>query len=109
MQPNIHSSGRFVMLRNAFTILAGLVFCGQFALAQVTGGTISGVVKDESGAVIPGVSVAIKNLDTGMAREVATDAQGRYRAPSLSLGNYEAQAALSGFQTAVRTGVTLMV
>ena len=97
------------MLRTASAILVGLVFCSQLAWVQVTTGTISGVVKDESGAVVPGVTVAARNLDTGMAREVATDAQGRYRAPNLPLGNYEVQAAISGFQTAVRSGITLRV
>ncbi|MBI4465439.1 MAG: carboxypeptidase regulatory-like domain-containing protein, partial [Acidobacteria bacterium] len=97
------------MLRNMACLLAGLVFCSGLAVAQLTTGTISGVVRDESGGVIPGVAVTARNLDTGIARQVSTNAQGRYQATNLPLGNYEVQAATSGFQTAVRTGITLMI
>ena len=79
------------------------------ATAQVTTGTISGTVKDSSGAVVPAVTVTIKNIDTGISRTVTTDVGGRYRAPELSLGDYEVTAAAEGFQTSVRTGITLTV
>src|SRR5438132_265988 len=82
---------------------------GQLVSAQVTTGTISGLVQDPSGAVIPGVSVTAKNVDTGTARAVTTDEGGRYTAPDLSLGNYQVQAELPGFQTEVRSGITLTV
>ncbi len=90
------------------TILCGLIVCTQ-ANAQVTTGSISGVVKDVSGAVIPEVAVVIKNLDTGLTRTVTSDASGRYQAPSLTLGNYEIQAQVSGFRTEVRSGIQLTV
>ena len=90
-------------------IITVILSCGHPVSAQVTTGTISGVVQDSSGAVIPGVSVTVKNLDTGIARTVTTDEGGRYTAPDLSLGNYEVQAQLPGFQTEVRSGITLTV
>src|ERR1700736_1987678 len=77
--------------------------------AQVTTGTISGVVQDSSEGAIPGVAVTVRNLDTGAARTVTTDPRGRYTAPDLSLGNYEVQAQQPGFQTEIRSGITLTV
>src|SRR5438876_8731473 len=77
--------------------------------AQGTTGTILGVVQDSSGAVIPGVSVTVKNLNTGITRTVTTDEGGQYTVPDLTLGNYEADAQLQGFQTEVRSGITLTV
>lgn len=94
---------------NLVLALFCLTFAGQTAAAQVTTATILGTVKDTTGAVIPGASIAIKNLDTGMTRTLVTDDQGRYHAPNLSLGNYEVQASLAGFQTEVRSGVVLTV
>jgi hypothetical protein len=86
------------------------VFLGtERSLAQVTTGTIYGVVADESQGVLPGVTVTVTNVETGVARTIVTDHEGRYRAPSLGLGEYEIQAELAGFQSAVRRGVALTV
>ncbi|MBI4457105.1 MAG: TonB-dependent receptor [Acidobacteria bacterium] len=100
------------MLKRLFqiSILFSCAFvCSRGLLAQETTATISGTVQDDSGAVLPGVSVAVKHLDTGRTREVVTDDQGRYHLANLAVGNYQVQAALSGFQTAVRSGITLTV
>lgn len=86
-----------------------LLLSGGFVLAQMTTGTISGTVRDASGAVIPGVEIALRNLDTGSDRALMTDAQGRYQALSLPLGNYEIQARKSGFQSEIRRGVAMTV
>jgi hypothetical protein len=79
------------------------------AHAQVTTGTILGTVTDESQAAVPGATITLKNVLTGVTRTVHTDAAGRYRAPGLSLGIYEVRAGLTGFQTKVRTGLSLNV
>src|SRR3990170_2399738 len=93
-----------------WTGLLGLVLAlGLPLLGQITTGTISGTIKDASGAVMPGTSVAIQNQDTGAQRTVIADARGHYSAPNLSLGRYEVTASLSGFQTAARGGITLNV
>ncbi|MBI4465320.1 MAG: carboxypeptidase regulatory-like domain-containing protein, partial [Acidobacteria bacterium] len=86
------------------------VFLGSgMAVAQVTTGTILGTTSDSTGAVIPGATVTLRNVDTGNSRTITTDAAGRYRAPQLPLGSYEIAVEAAGFQTAVRTGVTLTV
>jgi hypothetical protein len=79
------------------------------AAAQVTTGTISGTVKDSTGAALGGANVKLTNTDTGVTRTVTVDEVGRYNAPQLPLGGYEITAELTGFQTAVRRGVTLTI
>src|SRR6266478_1003506 len=79
------------------------------AVAQVTTGTISGTVKDTSGAVITGAQVVLLNDDTGISRTVQSDSAGRYSASSLSLGKYRVTATQQGFQTQVRSGIELTV
>jgi hypothetical protein len=79
------------------------------ALAQETTGTVSGTVKDESGAVIPGTTVQVRNVATGLSRSVSSDAQGRYQVSQLSPGSYEIESSSAGFQSYVRSGVELTV
>ncbi|HYR85012.1 MAG TPA: TonB-dependent receptor [Terriglobia bacterium] len=97
------------MSRYLPVLLISVILGGHLVSAQVTTGTISGVVQDSSGAVIPGVAVTARNTDTRTARTVTTDEGGRYTAPELSLGNYEVQAQLLGFQTEIRNGIRLTV
>jgi hypothetical protein len=94
--------------------LVGLLFLlGCFyqiaSIAQTPTGSISGVIKDESGAVVPGATVAITNVATGVRRTVPSDAGGRYRVPGLDPGPYRVEVQAAGFQTAVRQGVELTV
>ena len=77
--------------------------------AQVGTGTISGVVTDSSGAVLPGASVAITNNETGVVTSLRTNEQGHYIAPDLIVGVYEVKAAKAGFQTQVFKQVRLTV
>jgi len=79
------------------------------ASAQVAGGTISGTVKDPSGAVVPGASITITNEATGVSRNVAANTDGLYTAPNLLPGTYELKCTATGFRTEVRRGVLLTV
>ena len=94
-------------------LLAMLLACGlllsEMALAQVTTGSILGTVRDSTGAVIPGATVRLKNLETGLERTLSTDAAGRYSASQLGLGLYEVSVEATGFQSAVRSGIELTV
>ena len=71
------------------------------------GGSISGTVKDPSGAVVPRATVAATNADTGIRRTVATDANGTYSFPSLPIGRYDLDVASAGFRPYRRTGVVI--
>ena len=94
----------------AATLSIGLGIIGVTRLnAQGSSGTILGTVTDASGAAVPDASVQVKNVGTGVSQNVPTDAQGRYRAPELNIGEYEIQASKAGFSTVVRKGVTLNV
>src|SRR6202140_1605277 len=95
------------MSRYLQVLLIGVILGGLVASAQVSTATISGVVQDQSGAVISGATVTIRNVDTGTVRTLTSDAGGRYLAPDLPLGSYEVQGQQSGFQTEVRSGITL--
>ncbi len=97
------------ILTIALVACAVLVWSAAPVLAQAATGTISGTVTDETGAIMPGVSVTLKNVDTGANRNAVTDRSGDYFEPSLTLGAYEVRAELSGFQTGVRQGITLTV
>ena len=88
----------------AISLLAAVVACGQ-----VTTGTISGIVADSSGAVLPGAKVTILHEETGITRAAVADAAGRYGVPSLAVGSYKVTAGMDGFQTEVRSGIVLTI
>ena len=97
-----------MMKKRAFFLLL-LVGMEVQVWGQVVGASISGTVKDDSGAGLPEASVTIKNLETGAERRLLTDDAGRYAAPSISVGPYQVQAEKVGFSTQVRTGINLVV
>src|SRR5437867_5459712 len=70
---------------------------------------ISGTVRDQSGAVLPGVEVTATQTDTGIARNTITNETGSYVLSNLPLGPYKLEAALTGFRTFVQTGIVLQV
>ena len=93
-----------------------LLVCCALALAvsvhaqsQATTGVIEGTVLDQSGAVLPGATVTIRNTGTNFERVVQTDADGRFRGLLLPLGPYRVSTALAGFSTLVREGLNLAV
>src|ERR1041384_5926400 len=86
-----------------------LSFAVSTSRAQDTTGTILGTITDSSGAVLPGVTVTVKNTDTSQSRSVVSDVAGRYRLPLLQPGHYEITAQLQGFQTMIHSGVTVTV
>ena len=93
-----------------FLLLILAILTGAATLrAQVSGATLSGTVTDPSAAVIPNATISIKNVATGIVRQVTTDASGVYNAPNLLPGTYEVSVTAAGFSTAIRGGVTLTV
>lgn len=86
-----------------------LLLVASTARAQSTAGSISGTVTDESNAVIPGVTITVKNVDTGAERVQVSDAQGRYRVLNLTPGPYQLTAALEGFGTVLTDRLTVAI
>lgn len=84
------------------------IFCSTMALALMltsaaraqVSGAISGTATDSSGAVLPGVNVIVRNLETGMIRAGVSDGTGRYSVLSLPVGRYEIRAQKAGFRAA---------
>src|SRR3989454_488951 len=83
--------------------VALLATTATLAVAQITSATISGTIKDETGGVLPGVDVVVKNVDTGLTRSVVTGSNGYFTVAGLAPGKYEARATLQGFATGVQT------
>ncbi len=99
-------------MRKAYLFIAAVVFLfsSSLTLAQAqTGGSLSGVVTDQTGAALRDVAVTIKNAGTGATRTVATDGGGHYQVSGLPLGRFDIRAAKPGFAEETHTGISLAV
>ena len=76
--------------------------------AQATA-QISGTVKDQSGAILPGVEITATQTDTQRSRNTVTNESGSYVLPNIPIGPYRLEASLPGFRTFVQTGIVLQV
>lgn len=98
------------MLRMISALFLSLaVLSSAAAQSTATNGTIEGTIKDEQGALLPGVTVTVVNLETNDQRVVVTNERGLYRAPLLPLGTYKVSAELQGFKGFQQTGIKLSV
>src|SRR5215510_16021735 len=95
------SIGRFVRLSFAAALFAGAI------AAQSTLGTITGLVSDSSGAVIPSAVVVATNTATGGKAQTVTSSTGNYVIPGLQVGPYEVSVAISGFKSWSRSGINV--
>lgn len=96
-------------LAAAAAIAVALTLLVRPLAAQETTGTITGVVTDASGGVLPGVTVTVTNTRTGFTLERVTSDTGAYTAPLLPVGDYEVRFTLAGFQPQVVGGIRLSV
>src|SRR5882762_277270 len=108
MQPNA-SRETVNSALSLFMILAISILGAGHAYAQVAGATLTGTVKDSSGAVIPNAQVLITEVATGVTRTVSPVAAGLYTAPNLLPGSYDVRVSATGFSTQLQKGVTLTV
>ncbi len=88
-------------------VLALALALSSPALAQETRATITGIVKDAQGAVVPGVTVTVLNTQTGVSNEEVTNQAGVFNIQKLQAGPIRLTASLPGFKTFVREGITL--
>jgi outer membrane receptor protein involved in Fe transport len=99
-------------LRISVIVLALLLASGGFAVAahaQAVGAALSGLITDEHGGSVAGATVSIKNVGTGVVREVSSNADGFYSAPNLLPGTYEVRVTARGFQTYLQKEIALTV
>src|SRR6516164_4064122 len=100
------------MVRTAayvFTVLLAVSFVEATVWGQATTAQITGTVKDQTGAVLPGVEISATQTATGAKRTGVSNETGSYVLPSLPLGPYVLEASLPGFKTYVQTGIVLQV
>ncbi|HWR17965.1 MAG TPA: TonB-dependent receptor [Terriglobales bacterium] len=92
-----------------FVFALVLVLISGTMLAQSDRASITGTVKDSSGAVIPGVQVTVTNVKTNTASAVETNSLGTYSVLNLPIGTYTLSASKAGFSKFERTGITLAI
>ena len=95
------------MLR--LTLCLAVIFLSCRGLIAQTGGTITGEVNDQTGALIPNATVTATNSDTNVARTTETNSAGIYSFPGLNPGKYHVKAVAQGFQTATTNDIELQV
>ena len=89
------------MLACAFAVCAASLLHAQNL------GSISGLVKDRTGSVVPGATVKLTHQDTGLVRTFTTSDSGNYAAPALPAGTYALEATASGFSLTRQTGIVV--
>jgi hypothetical protein len=97
------------MLRSIAWSVAALAFIALPSAAYAQDATLSGVVTDATDAVLPGVTVTATHLDTGTTFVALTENAGSYRLSALRVGAYRITAELTGFTTATRDSVQVLV
>ena len=97
--------------RGVFACLVLFCICllGPPMLGQASSGSVTGIVSDSSGAVLPKAVVRLTNVDTNFKRELSTDGAGLFRASDLLPGRYQVDATVPGFATERRTGVLVSI
>src|SRR5207244_4956589 len=93
----------------AFVVLIALPACLVFSKTSAATATILGVVKDTSGALVPGVSISVKHTETGQTRTTISSESGDYNVPLLPVGAYELTTTMPGFKQQVRGGINLVI
>src|SRR4051812_27778442 len=90
-------------------LLALIIAVGYSSAAYAQNAQITGTIKDQSGAIIPGATVSSRNVDTGFTRTAVSDGSGEYRLVSLPPGRYAVTTELSGFSTETRPDIVLII
>ena len=100
--------GQVTHLRMVVAVVLSF-FCGFAAvpLRAAAGGSISGTVKDPSGAAIPDTAIIIRNVETGTQETVNANAEGFYSFTVLPVGHYEIETFRPGFKPYKRTGLVI--
>ena len=98
-------------LRWSTTVLAALLWAGSSGIMfgqSTNSGDISGIVSDSTGAAVPGVTVTVANINTGVSKVYITNNDGVYDTSSIVTGTYKITFAKSGFSELVRSSVTIV-
>src|ERR1051325_5655881 len=93
----------------AISLLCAIIFCVPRVSAQFDTATVLGTIKDSTGAVVPGVTVTLKNIDTGIIATTQSDEGGDFQFVNVKIGNYRVSAEKQGFSIAVAERVNVTV
>jgi hypothetical protein len=96
-------------LSRVFAITLCVGFAGSAFGQSTNSGDISGIVTDTTGAAVPGATVTVLNIATGVSKELVTNDSGVYDTSSIVAGTYKLTFAKSGFSTLVRSSITVIV
>jgi hypothetical protein len=97
-----------LLARVSTAVVLALVIAAD-ASAQSTAASLSGTVRDQQAAVIPGASISLRNLDTGQTHRTATDRTGDFHVIGIAPGRYEIRVELPGFTPFVEPDVGLSI
>src|SRR5215510_11991188 len=97
------------MLRDIACIAVILLMSLASVLGQGAVAELNGIASDQSGSVLPGVSITLTEETTGTVRTVVSNETGRFVLPAITPGRYTIKAELTGFQTQSRSGITIAV
>ena len=100
------SMSRTKVLSSLLLTLTLAVYSVERGYAQIGQASLQGVVRDNSGGVIPGASVSLKSKGTGAVRTVTSDAAGQYFIPNIDPAEYSLTVGFQGFKTSVVSSVT---
>jgi hypothetical protein len=93
----------------ATLLLLMILVCPRYLVAQVTSGSISGTIRDQSSAIVPNATIVATQVETANSVSTKTNSLGLYSFPNLTIGTYQISAEAKGFKRYVGTGVTLDV
>ncbi len=109
-RPLLQRPDRAIRAACVLTLVVGLtILPSRLVMAQAVTGTILGTVTDNTGAVMPGVTVTVTQVETGQSRVYVTASNGEYTAPSIATGTYRVNAELQGFKSVALEGIRLSV
>lgn len=101
-----HKAWRTVLV---LCVVTGLGIGAHSLKAQATGGSLTGTIRGQAGAPLPGISVSVKDAASGAVRSVTSDQNGFYSFPDLPAGTYELTIKSSGFVTQVWSPMAIAV
>src|SRR5215467_7652028 len=102
----LHQGSRGESMRVLLRLLP-FVLLGSFLPAQIYTGSVVGTVRDTSGAVVPGATVHLVQVNTHLERTVKTDQTGDFVAVGMEPGEYTLRISANGFKTLERTGIVV--
>ncbi len=93
----------------SFAIASGFLLAASALYAQVDTGTILGTIRDNTGAVVPGATVTVRNEGTSFSQTTTSSPAGTYVFTALKIGRYTVDAEHPGFKKAVHSGLELNI